>query len=338
MQANAIMAAMPNPLGREARVRLAAALGVGWVLLGLGAWIYARMKDIPDWAAVPLAAAFLLEIPFYLAPGFESPRAWLTGMGKAQAAALLTASAISPWLVYGVFTGEATAAHFLELLTIVLVVAFWYVVLPAEAVADALFLGALVAIYLSKVFDGIYVSPVRGLSISVLGHLMLIRLAAMALLVVRGNVKAEFRFLPNRREWLTGLRYFVFTLPVVGFTYWALGLVRLRPQPLNLLQALGVFLGILWVVALSEEFFFRGLLQQWLERWTGSAVTALVIAAILFGSAHLGFHRIFPNWRWAIIAGILGIFCGLAWKRSRSVQASMVTHALIVTVWEVFLR
>jgi uncharacterized protein len=332
------MAAMPNPLGREARVRLAAALGVGWVLLGLGALIYARMKDIPDWAAVPLAAAFLLEIPFYLSPGFEGPRAWLTDRGKARAAALLTASAISPWLVYSLVTGEASAAHFLELLAIVLVVAFWYVVLPAAPVADALFLAALVAIYLSKVFDSIYVSPVRGLSVSVLGHLMLIRLAAMALLVVRGNVKAEFRFLPNRGEWLTGLRYFVFTLPVVGFTYWALGLVRLRPQPLNILQALGIFLGLLWVVALSEEFFFRGLLQQWLERWTGSAVTALVVAAILFGSAHLGFHRIFPNWRWAIVAGILGIFCGLAWKRSRSVQASMVTHALIVTVWEVFLR
>ena len=338
MEANAIMAAMPNPLGREARVRLAAALGVGWVLLGLGAWIYARMKDIPAWAAVPLAAAFLLEIPFYLSPGFEAPRAWLAARGKIRAAALLTCSAVAPWLVYSLATGEAGAAHFLGLLAIVLAVAFWYVILPAAPAADALFLVALVAIYLSKVFDGIYGSPVRGLSISVLGHLMLIRLAAMALLVVRGNVTAEFRFLPNRGEWLTGLRYFAFTLPVVGFTYWALGLVRLRPQPLNILQALGIFLGILWVVALSEEFFFRGLLQQWLERWTGSAVTALVVAAILFGSAHLGFHRIFPNWRWAIVAGILGIFCGLAWKQSRSVQASMVTHALIVTVWEVFLR
>jgi membrane protease YdiL (CAAX protease family) len=332
------MAAMPKPLGREARVRLAAALGVGWLLLGLGAWVYARMKDIPAWAAVPLAAAFLLEIPFYLSPGFDGPRAWLAGIGKARAAALLTVSAVSPWLVYSLPTGHASAAQFLDLLAIVLGVGFWYVLLPAAPVADALFLAALVAIYLSKVFDSIYVSPVSGLSISALGHLMLIRLAAMALLVVRGNVKAEFRFLPNRGEWLTGLRYFAFTLPVVGFTYWALGLVRWRPQPLNILQALGIFLGILWVVALSEEFFFRGLLQQWLERWTGSAFTALVVAAVLFGSAHLGFHRIFPNWRWAIVAGILGIFCGLAWKRSRSVQASMVTHALIVTVWEVFLR
>jgi uncharacterized protein len=120
--------------------------------------------------------------------------------------------------------------------------------------------------------------------------------------------------------------------------YWALGLFQLRAHPLNVLQALGVFLGVLWFVALSEEFFFRGLLQQWLERWTGNASAALIAASVIFGSAHLGFHRIFPNWRWAIVAGILGVFLGLAWRKARSVQASMVTHALIVTVWKVFLQ
>jgi membrane protease YdiL (CAAX protease family) len=94
----------------------------------------------------------------------------------------------------------------------------------------------------------------------------------------------------------------------------------------------------LWVVALSEEFFFRGLLQQWLEGWTGNATAALITTSVIFGSAHLGFHRTFPNWRWAIVAGILGLFLGLTWRSARSVQASMVNHALIVTVWRVFLQ
>jgi membrane protease YdiL (CAAX protease family) len=165
--------------------------------------------------------------------------------------------------------------------------------------------------------------------------------AALAVLAIRGNVQAEYRFLPSRKEWLTGLRYFGMMLPVIAFAYWALGLVRLRPHPNGagptVLLGIGTFLAILWVVALSEEFFFRGLLQQWLERWTGKPNTALVVAALLFGCAHLGFHRIFPNWRWAIVAGILGVFCGLAWRSARSVQAAMVTHALIVTVWQVFL-
>jgi membrane protease YdiL (CAAX protease family) len=167
---------------------------------------------------------------------------------------------------------------------------------------------------------------------------MLIRMGALAVLILRGNVDAEFRFLPNRREWLTGLRYFIPALPVVGFSYWALGLAQPRVHPLGVLQGIGTFLLILWVVALSEEFFFRGLLQQWLEGWTGNGITALIFAAVVFGSAHLGFHRIFPNWRWAIVAAVLGLFLGLAWRSARSVQASMVTHALIVTVWRVFFQ
>jgi membrane protease YdiL (CAAX protease family) len=229
----------------------------------------------------------------------------------------------------------------LLLLMIALIVAFWYIALPVAPVSDALFLAMVAGVYLSKVFDRIYLSPIPKLSISVLGHLMLIRTAALAVLVFRGNVQAEYRFLPDRKEAVAGLRYFAMMLPVIALAYWALGLVKFRAHPngagLTILLAIGTFLAILWVVALSEEFFFRGLLQQWLEQWTGNRNTALVLAALVFGSAHLGFHRIFPNWRWAIMAAILGVFCGLAWRNTRSVQAAMVTHALIVTVWQVFL-
>jgi membrane protease YdiL (CAAX protease family) len=332
------MTAMINSPGREGRVKVAAALGAGWGLLGLGAWIYARMKGIPEWAAIPVAAAFLIEFPFYLFPAFDAGREWLSRYAKTSAALILTASAMAPWLVYSLPTGEFRPANFGLLLIVALVVCFWYILLPAAPVTDGLFLVIIGAIYLSKVFDRIYLSPIPHQSISVLGHLMLIRTAALAVLILRGNVNAEFRFLPNRREWMIGLRYFIPALLAVGFLYWALGLVQLRAHPLNIFQAIGTFLVILWVVALSEEFFFRGLLQQWLEGWAGNWIAALIVAAIIFGSAHLGFHRIFPNWRWAIVAAVLGLFLGLAWRNARSVQASMVTHALIVTVWRVFLQ
>jgi membrane protease YdiL (CAAX protease family) len=322
----------------DARGRLAAVTGTGWIVLGAAAWIYARMKGIPEWTALPVTAAFLIEFPFYLFPGFEASRGWLAGFSKPRAAWILTASAIAPWLVYSLATGEARATHFAVLLLIAFLVSFWYVVLPARPLVDALFLIALGAIYLSKSFDWVYVSPIPKQALSPLGHAMLIRTGALAILIIRGNANAEFRFLPNRSEWMTGLRYFALALPVAGLAYWALGLLHLRAHPLNVLQALGTFLGVLWFVALSEEFFFRGLLQQWLEGWTHNTTTALITASVIFGSAHLGFHRIFPNWRWAIVAAILGLFLGLAWRSARSVQASMVTHALIVTVWRVFLQ
>ena len=330
---------MPKaPAGRSQLVGLIA----GWLLLALGAFLYARFKGIPGWAALPVAAAFLIEIPFYLLPAFASPRAWFANQPKSRAALMLAASAVLPWLLYAPATGQAHAVSFILLLAVALIVAFWYVGLPAAPVADALFLAVVATVYLSKVFDRIYLSPIPKLSISVLGHLMLIRAAALAVLVLRGNVRAEYRFLPNRNESLAGLRYFAAMLPIIAFAYWALGLVKLRTHPngvgLTILLAIGTFLAILWVVALSEEFFFRGLLQQWIEEWTGNRNVALIAAALLFGCAHLGFHRSFPNWRWAIVAAILGVFCGLAWRNSRSVQAAMVTHALIVTVWQVFLQ
>jgi len=299
------------------------------------------MRGMPEWAALPVAAAFLIEIPFYLSPAFQAAREWLAAQSKPRAAGILTASALVPWLGYSLATGEASWLRFGLLLIVAFAVSFWYFALPVAPVTDALFLIFIAAVYLSKIFDVIYVSPLK-ISISILGHLMLIRTAALAILIIRGNVKVEYRFLPNRLEWLTGARYFAMMLPVIGAVYWALGLVELRKLPANpgltLLLAIGTFFAMLWVLALSEEFFFRGLLQQWLERWTGNGTAALIVASVIFGCAHLGFHRRFPNWQWAIVAGILGVFCGLAWRSSRSVQSSMVAHALLVTVWRVFLR
>lgn len=333
---------MPNSPGQGKRAGLAAALGAGWLLLALGAWLYARIKGIPEWAALPVAAAFLIEIPFYLLPAFQTPRAWFGKQKRLHAVLLLAASAVTPWFVYSAATGEAQFTHFLLLLAIVLAVTLWYIALPAAPAADALFLLSIAAIYLSKIFDRIYLSPIPKLAISALGHLMLIRTAALAIITFRGDVEADYRFLPNRNEWLTGFGYFGMMLPAIALLYWALGLVRPRAHPngvgLTVLLAMGTFFVILWVVALSEEFFFRGLLQQWIERWTGSPAAALIAASLVFGCAHLGFHGVFPNWRWALVAAVLGVFCGLAWSKSRSVQAAMVTHALIVTLWQVFFR
>jgi predicted Abi (CAAX) family protease len=41
----------------------------------------------------------------------------------------------------------------------------------------------------------------------------------------------------------------------------------------------------------------------------------------------------FPNWRWASVVTLLGIACGIAYAKSGSVRAPMVTHAFVVTTW-----
>ena len=310
----------------------------GWALLATAAAVYARIRSVPAELAVPLALAFLAEYPFYLLPAFPAARERFLAQGRGHAAWLLALSGVFPWLIYALGTHRYNFPALIVMLSIAVMMSFWYVMFPAHPVTDLLYLAIFAVIILVKVFARIYPDPMPKIDMSVLGHVTLIRLLAFSFVAFRGDVDAEYRFLPNRREWLAGLKWFAFLLPVTGAAYWALGLVKVREHPLNIGLAIATFFGILWVVCLSEEFIFRGLLQPWITQWTSSAAMGVVISAVLFGSVHLGFHGIFPNWRWAIVAGILGVFLALARRQTGGIQAGMVAHALTVTVWRTFLQ
>ena len=318
-----MMTAMPNSLAR-----FRAVVGAGWVVLGVAAVVYARMKGIPAWAAVPIAAAFLIEFPFYLLPAFAPERLarplWLAG------------ACVLPYLVYSIPTGEFRVAGFAGLAVIALVMSYWFALLPRNGLTDLLFLAVPVAVYLSKVFDSIYLAPVPKIPVQYLGHVMLIRASVAAIVSIRGDAGVEFRFFPRTREWIAGLRWFAILVPLCGVALWSLKIANARPKPHGALIAAVEIMGIFWMVALPEEFLFRGLLQQWTERWTSSAAAALIIASLVFGSAHLWFHGAFPNWRFAIVAAIFGGCCGMAWRETRSIQSSMVTHGLAAALYRIF--
>ena len=76
------------------------------------------------------------------------------------------------------------------------------------------------------------------------------------------------------------------------------------PKPLWSIA--GTFVGFLFVITLGEEFFFRGVLQQWVEDWTWNRPAALLITSACFGLAHLWLGR-FPNWPWVPLAAALCI-------------------------------
>ena len=101
------------------------------------------------------------------------------------------------------------------------------------------------------------------------------------------------------------------------------------------LLVLGRFLGVLWVLALAEEFFVRGFLQQILSRAFRSEATGIVVTSLVFGALHLPFGT-FPNWRFAALAATAGLFYGMAFAKTRSIRAPMVMHALVVTAWQLF--
>jgi hypothetical protein len=236
-------------------------------------------------------------------------------------------------------TGSFHAARFLELLAFVIAAAFWYDIAPRNLFSDLLFLGCMAAVYLSKQFEPIYGHPAPHVALGILGQLMWIRLGLMAVLSLRGIDDARFGFVPSRQEWIIGVQHYAYFLPVGGaLAYWE-GFARFHVLAVVWWKFAGLlvatFAGILWVVALAEEFFFRAFLQQVLARRAHRETVGLLAASVLFGLAHLPFRR-FPNWRIAMIGGVLGLFCGLALIKARSVKASMVTHALVVTTWRMF--
>jgi len=288
--------------------------------------------------AAAILPAFLLEVAFYLVLGWESVRIRVENLLPPPLfAAILAASALAPYCVYTVALGRFQWIAFWSLAALVLVACFWYVVLPHIAALDVLFIALMALVYLVKFFTRVYPNPLLHVHLEILGHLMWIRVGAFALLSIRQVKGVGFGFVPSRKDWSIGLLYYVFFLPVGAVLIGAIHFAHYRLPPMAWWQlslvAAGTFLGILWVTALGEEFVFRGLLQQWFSSWLSSDAAGIICASVLFGFAHL-FHM-FPNWKFAVVAGIAGLFYGAAFRQAKSIRASMVTHALVVTTWRV---
>jgi uncharacterized protein len=315
-------------------------LSLVWIAACIAAYLYSHQQHISSSIALAVVPAFLVELAFYLVPGFPAVRKRFDALGsKPLRAAFLSVSGVLPYLMETSRTGAFHLIYFVELLGIILIAAFWYAWIARGLPWDLLFLAFMAAVYLSRPFDRIYGQPAPHVALGILGQLMWIRLGLMAVLSLRSVDDARFGFVPSREEWRVGAQYYLYFLPVgAALGYWE-RFARFHLQAMDWwkfpLLLVGTFAGILWVVALAEEFFFRAFLQQALARSLHSETFGLLAASVLFGLAHLPFRK-FPNWRAAIIAGALGLFCGLALIKARSVRASMVTHALVVTTWRMF--
>ncbi len=290
-------------------------------------------------AALP---AFLVEAVFYLASGFEQTRAWFARVKSLRTqAGILWISALLPYIIFSLSAGTFQVTAFRLLALLCAVFAFWYAVFPRRWAFDTGFLIIAAAPVLLRVFHRIYRPPEGHFPIDTLGHVMWIRVGVIALLVLRQWNPGPFSFWPNWAEWKTGLLYYVLVLvPIIGL---AVGTHDVRFAPLAgewwriAGIAIGTFFGFLWVVVLGEELFFRGVIERALLQEWRSPVLAVVVSAALFGGVHLWFHG-FPNWRRALVVAVLGIACGVAYVRTGSVRAPMVTHACIITSWKVFFK
>jgi membrane protease YdiL (CAAX protease family) len=286
--------------------------------------------------------AFLFEAVFYLAALFEETRDWI---GRFRPARLLAAgmwlSAIAPYLIFSWNAGTFQRNAFYLLAILTAVAAFWFAVLPRRWAFDFGFLVLAAIPLLRPVFPRIYRLPeAHVVHADYLGHLMWIRLCILALLVLRGWDPGGFSPWPKAQEWRVGALYYVLVVgPIVLL---ALGLHELRFEPIAIpwlmaATGIGVFFAFLWVVALSEELLFRGVIEKALLNAGHLPAVAVIVSALLFGSVHLWYHA-FPNWRRAAVATLLGLACGSAYAQTGSVRAPMVTHALVVATWKMFFK
>jgi membrane protease YdiL (CAAX protease family) len=245
------------------------------------------------------------------------------------------ASAVLPYLVCCCGAVQFQFVSFVKLIALALALSLWYVILPAVAVVDLAYLALIAAILLGRYFDAIYPAPVKGADIAILGKVAVYQIAVMSLILERRVRETGYGFLPTWKDWRIGGLHFLYFLPVGIPLALALKAMHWGTTPKPLWSVAGTFLGFLFVITLGEEFFFRGVLQQWIEDWTWSRTAALLITSACFGFTHLWLGR-FPNWPWVPLAAALGLFCGRARNQAGSIRAAMVTHTLVVTAWRAF--
>ncbi|MGH9562912.1 MAG: CPBP family glutamic-type intramembrane protease [Terracidiphilus sp.] len=134
-----------------------------------------------------------------------------------------------------------------------------------------------------------------------------------------------------------GLREWAFYLPIALALGLSLGFLHLHSVWPGLLPISGAWVFTFFFIAVPEELFFRGWLQNLLEKRLGRR-GALIVTACLFGLSHFNKRAVHFNWRYVLLAAIAGIFYGRAWRAERRVGASAVTHATVDAVWSLWLR
>jgi membrane protease YdiL (CAAX protease family) len=139
------------------------------------------------------------------------------------------------------------------------------------------------------------------------------------------------------RDAAIGLRELAWYTPIALVLGLGLGFLHLHAAWLGWAPIAGAWVFTFFFIAVPEELFFRGWLQNLLERRMGRAA-ALFVTAILFGLAHFNKRAAYFNWRYVLLAAVAGVFYGRAWRSERRVGASAITHASVDAIWSLWLH
>jgi membrane protease YdiL (CAAX protease family) len=348
------MDAQPSPTADSSASTLALRCGLGlglYALIVWGLWIAAHAFGVPrnlhgHFLGPFAAVALMLGVLWAFGWGAGEPLArWLSdspvGEGPGSATQPVTALSIARVLIPGLFAAgiylllaipldEFAAESLLLFFAFPVLLAALLEYLPPGAKLgwqDVIVLGALGC----AVEYGWLQRSVQQPGLGNLSKFMLTDVALYLYIVQRRLPGIGFDLRLRWRDVGIGVREWALFAPIGIGLGLALGFLRFHDR----LPAAGTFVGTALVtfifVALPEELFFRGLLQNVLETRL-SRRPALALAAVIFGLSHYIHGAVF-NWRYVILAAIAGVFYGRAWRSERRIGASAISHTLVDTVW-----
>jgi len=289
--------------------------------------------------AVALYACLSLLLILCLAPGFEVSRRWLSQRIRGPLGAFGSIAVfLLPYLIYAAGTGDFRWWACARLLAFAALPFGLFAAAPVRHAErmnwqDALILLWILTPVLCGRIGGIWNVPVN---LDFMSRLFLTAVGSWSFLIIRGLGDSGYNFRFSRvilLDSLISLACFTVIAIPLGF---ALRFITWNSHWRGARAFAFDYLTIFLFIAIAEELFFRGLLQNLLEGSLGSRALAQACASILFGLSHIR-HAPAPNWRYVILATVAGWFYGWAYRKHRSLMASATTHALVDTIWRTWL-
>jgi membrane protease YdiL (CAAX protease family) len=195
----------------------------------------------------------------------------------------------------------------------------------------------LILVLLGLAVDLRWFEPAWGPRLAIFNKVLLLDAGIYGFLAVRQLRQVGFDLRLRRRDFGVGWFALAAYAPIAIILGLLLGFLHFHAVIPSGWRVVLASLFSFFFIAVPEELFFRGWMQNLLERRVGPA-RSLLISSTLFGLSHFNKRAAFFNWRYVLLANLAGIFYGLAWRQERRIGASAITHASVDTIWSIWLR
>ena len=294
------------------------------------------MLNFPIHASIVFAALLTL-LPFFLAA--FCPRSLQAAQGLPFTSRLLAPALLCvPYAIVSSSYGQFRWSWFvLYLLLPVGINLLLYRASLADPEQRGDWRDFLILAILGLAVDLRWFEPAWQTHLAVFNKMLLLDAGIYGFLVIRKLQHVGFDLRLRLADLRIGARELAFYAPIAIALGLALGFLHFHAYIPSVSRVSLAWLFTFFFIAVPEELFFRGWIQNLLERRIGPR-WALGVTAVLFGLSHFNKRAVHFNWRYVLLASLAGIFYGRAWRQQHRVGASAITHASVDTLWSIWLR